>query len=238
MQKKILVTICARGGSKGVPGKNLRSLLGLPLIAHTIRTAKDWRYSDKNIIVSTDSAEIGAAAQKFGVEAPFLRPPELSTDSAGKLPVLCHALEFSEKHFSERFDIVLDLDVTSPIRDFSDLDSGLSKFLSSKCDVCFSVVEARKNPYFNQVESDNQGYFHLSKPMNSGQSLVTRQSAPKVWDMNASIYFYNAAFLRRKPGYIWDGRCVGFEMDADKAFDIDEERDFIIVESLMKNRLA
>ncbi|MBI3441050.1 MAG: acylneuraminate cytidylyltransferase family protein [Proteobacteria bacterium] len=140
----ILVTICARKGSKGVPLKNIRPLHGLPLIAHTVRQALAWPRKLK-VVVSTDAEEIAEIARHHGAETPFLRPAELATDTIAKMPVLIHALEASEKHYGMKFDVMLDLDPTSPVRTVEDIERGWNAFRRSGRAVCFSVVKARKN---------------------------------------------------------------------------------------------
>lgn len=228
---KVLVTICARGGSKGVPSKNIRPLLGIPLIAHSIRHALGWNRTTR-VVVSTDSEEISHVAREYGAEAPFLRPAALATDTASKLPVLTHALEESERHYNERYDAVLDLDVTAPVRTLKDIERGWEVFKRSGKPICFSVVKARKNPYFNMVEKDERGAVRLvAQPKTP---FPSRQLAPTVWEINASIYFYTRAFLLSRPTTLWDGDPEFFEMGTECAFDIDEERDFVISELMMR----
>src|SRR3990167_2012413 len=185
---KLLLTIGARGGSQGVPHKNIRPLLGKPLIAYTIEQAKNWGRADK-IVVSTDSPEIAAVAKDYGAEVPFVRPPELATDTADKLPVIRHALQECENIFQERFDLIIDLDATSPLRQGEDLERCYELFLKKKPDVLFSVVRAHKNPYFNMVELTSEGYAVLSKTLPN--PVHRRQDAPLVYAMNASIYFFS-----------------------------------------------
>lgn len=231
--QNVLVTICARRGSKGVRLKNIRPLHGLPLIAHTVRQALAWPRGSK-VVVSTDSEEIAEIARQYGAETPFLRPVELAIDTVAKMPVLIHALEASEKHYGMKFDVMLDLDPTSPVRTVDDIERGWETFRRSGRAVCFSVVKARKNPYFNMVERDADSRVRPVKALN--KTYASRQAAPAVWDMNASIYFYQADFLRSHPGSIWEGDPEFFEMSPESAFDIDEERDFIITELMMKLR--
>lgn len=236
---KALITICARKGSKGLPAKNIRPMLGKPLILHTIEQAIHWKnpkISSRRIMVSTDGEEIAKIAKEGGAEVPFLRPADLANDTVGKMPVLSHALLEGEKFFQEKFDLVLDLDPTSPIRRIEDIDSGFEKFSESNVDVCFSVTRARKSPYFNMVEREEQlNKVRLVKSLN--QTVHSRQAAPNVWDMNASIYVYKSEFLRAHPETLWQGKTEFFEMPPDSAFDIDLERDFHVVEALMKLRL-
>jgi CMP-N-acetylneuraminic acid synthetase len=231
--EKLLITICARKGSKGVPSKNIRPMLGKPLIVHTIDQA--LRFGKKHgirIVVSTDGEEIARIAREAGAEVPFMRPAEMATDSAGKLPVVIHALKESEKLWGETYPLVIDLDPTAPVRTLADMERGLEVFRQTRTHVCFSVCPARKNPYFNMVERRADGKIDLSK--RPSVPIASRQSAPKVWDMNASIYFFSREFLMKDPRSFWETDPEIFEMPPESAFDIDEERDFLIVETLMQ----
>jgi len=232
IDEKILCTICARGGSKGVKNKNIRDLAGQPLISYTINQALKW---DKaaHVIVSTDSKEIAEVARCFGGEVPFMRPGNLAEDKTPKLLAIRHALKESEKFYGERFDIVVDLDATAPLRRINDLDNCLNLFLKRRADTLFSVVKAHRNPYFNMVEENKEGFARLVKPM--PKLAHRRQDAPRVWDMNASIYFYRRDFL------LWDksltpfgGKAAIYVMDELSRYDIDSELDFKFVEFLIK----
>ncbi len=229
---KILVSICARKGSKGLPSKNIHPLLGQPLITHTIEQALAWPKSTK-VVVSTNCEKTAEIAKNSGAEVPFLRAEHLATDTIGKMPVLIDAFQRSEEYFKEKFDLLLDLDPTAPIRTPKDLDKGLETFQKSGCAVCFSVTKARKSPYFNMVERDDQGRVVLSK--RPAKPFASRQAGHDVWDMNASIYLYSREFLLSNPGSLWDARLEMFEMPPESAFDIDLERDLVIVEALMKH---
>lgn len=234
--RKILLTVAARGGSKGVVDKNIRELCGLPLIAHTLNQARRWGKADK-IICSTDSDKISATAREFGAETPFVRPAELANDTAGKIAVLRHALKWAEENDGCQFDIVIDLDVTAPIRKISDIENALETFVKNSAKSVFSVTPGRKNPYFNIVEINNDGRAYLSKSMESG--ITARQCAPKAYDMNASIYVYER-------GYLLDEQTVGpvsdksypVIMDEISAFDIDTEMDFHFVEYVVSKGFA
>lgn len=229
---KILVTIGVRGGSKGVKGKNIRPLLGKPLIAYTIDQAKAWGKADR-VVVTTDSPEIAAIARDCGAEVPFMRPAELATDHAGKLPVIRHALVECERIFKTTYDVVVDLDATSPLRKAHDLDRCLELFESRKATTLFSAVRAHKNPYFNMVEVDSTGNAVLCKTLPNG--VQRRQDAPDVYAMNASIYFYRRAFLLDgKSETPFSDRSVVYEMDELSAFDIDREVDFKVIELFLK----
>lgn len=229
--KRILLTVAARGGSKGVKNKNIRMLCGAPLIAHTIMQAKKWGRAAR-IICSTDSDEITSIAGQYGADVPFVRPAELATDESGKIEVLRHALEAVEKEDGTVYPIIIDLDVTAPVRKISDIEGALQLFLKERPKTVFSVVPSRKNPYFNMVELDTENRAVLVKALDS--TLRRRQDAPRVYDMNASIYVYDRDYLldRSTRSAISD-RSFVFVMDGLSAFDIDSELDFQFIEFLV-----
>ncbi len=231
----ILLTICARGGSKGVPQKNIRSLAGQPLIVYTIKQALNWRKA-KHVIVSTNSRKIAEISRTAGAEVPFMRPRELARDTSGKLPVLRHALLKCEKKYQEQYDIVVDLDPTSPVRTLYDLNSALELFLSKKTPSLFSVVLARKNPYFNMVEINKKKQVVLCKKLKL--PAVRRQDCPKVYDMNASIYIYRRKYLINKKHMSpinHDSQI--YVMQTRGSLDIDHEIDFKFTEFLLKEKI-
>ncbi len=229
----ILLTICARGGSKGVKNKNIEPLAGKPLIYYSIKQALDWKKA-KRIVVSTDSEEIAEIAKKYGADVPFFRPKNLATDSAPKLPVVRHALVKTEEIYKEKYDVVVDLDPTSPVRNTNDLDNALKLFLKYKPKTLFSVVGAKKNPYFNMIEKDGKGRVHLSKRIN--RPVNRRQDAPPVYEMNASIYIFRPDYLRdiNNQSVISDD-SVAYEMGELSTIDIDREIDFRFIDFLIKN---
>src|SRR5438552_1094894 len=147
----ITCIIGARGGSKGVAGKNTRLLLGKPLIGWSIEQARACPEITRTV-VSTDSEAIAQVARSFGAEVPFMRPPELASDTSGKWEVWQHALEACERHYGDKIEIFVDLDRTSPLRDVTDISAAIAQFRRSKVDAVFSVCDSRKNPYFNMVE--------------------------------------------------------------------------------------
>jgi CMP-N,N'-diacetyllegionaminic acid synthase len=225
---KIVATICARGGSKGVPGKNIRHLCGKPLIVHTIETAQRCRLIDK-IIVSTDSPQIAEIAKNSGAEVPFIRPPELATDDAPKLAVIKHAVRFLETEQDYHPDIIVDLDATSPLRTEKDIEGCIKLVRDEGADNVFSVVAAHRNPYFNMVEIVN-GRVQLVKKLNS--SITRRQDAPPVYDMNASIYAWKRDALMNNNSLFLEKTRI-YEMP-EWAKDIDGETDFKFAEFLLK----
>ncbi len=227
---KVLLTIAARGGSKGVVNKNIRPLCQLPLIAHTINQAKQWGKADR-IICSTDSEEIAVVARQYGAEVPFMRPALLATDTAGKIGVLRHALHTVEEYSNEHYDVLIDLDATAPIRKVDDIEGSFQLFLNQSPDAVVSVTPCRKNPYFNMLELTQDGTVKLVKEAEG--KFLRRQDAPRVFDMNASIYVYATQFLRdERHTTAISGRTLAWVMDEHSAFDIDTEEDFQFIEFL------
>ena len=226
---KILCTICMRGGSKGVPGKNIKMLNGKPLMEYTIQQAMDCELFDK-IVISTDSDEILNIAKKMGLETWFKRPKSLSTDFVPKIPVIRNALLESEKYFKTKFEIIFDLDVTSPLRNISDIKNAFLQFKNEQADILITASKARKNPYFNMVES-NDGKIELVKKLQ--KNIGARQEAPAVFDMNASIYIWRREILICSDS-LFSEKTSLYPMPEERSFDIDTELDWSIVEFLIK----
>jgi CMP-N,N'-diacetyllegionaminic acid synthase len=218
-----ICTICARGGSTGVARKNVRQLHGKPLIGWTIEQALASPSIDA-VYVSTDDDEIARIAVEFGASAPYQRPPELATASAAKLPVIGHLIEYLETSGVEVTRIV-DLDPTSPLRTVDDIEAAIS-LLHDDVDVVITAYPSDKNPYFNMVEQKLDGTFGLVV----ASDAVSRQSAPDVYSMNASIYVWHRHTFSKG---LWNGRTSLYEMPRDRSVDIDSELDFKIVELLM-----
>lgn len=232
----ILLTICARGGSEGVKGKNIKNLNGRPLISYTINQGIKWGKA-KRVIVSTDSDAIVSIAKEYGAEVPFMRTKELATSQAGKLPVIRDALLQCEAIYNEKYSIIIDLDVTAPIRTLNDLDNCLLQFNKGGYDSLFSVVEAHKNPYFNMVEKNKDGKIKLSKK--SDQTYVRRQDLPKVYSLNASIYFYRRDYILNKNNISpLSNNCSIYVMNDISGIDIDREIDYRYIEFLIKEKMV
>lgn len=231
----ILITICARGGSKGIPGKNIKLLNGKPLIGYSIDIAKRFavQYPNAKIALSTDSEEIIRVAKECGLNSDYKRPDYLANDTSGKIDAIKDIILYTEKKAGERYDYVLDLDVTSPLRTLEDLNAAFEIITSDQNAVnLFSVSESGRNPYFNQVERKDNGYFNLVK-MKDGMPL-TRQAAPKVYDLNASFYFYKREFFELGyKGAITDKSLV--YLVPHTCFDLDHPLDFEIIMFLLKN---
>jgi CMP-N-acetylneuraminic acid synthetase len=232
----ITCVIGARGGSQGVPGKNIRPLLGKPLIAWSIEQALACPRI-RRVVVSTDSPAIAEVARAHGAEVPFMRPAELATSTAGKWEVWQHALQACDAHYAgEPVDLFVDLDCTSPLREVDDISRAIEQFERSPgVDAVFSVCEARKNPYFNMLEVDEDGRLRICKAL--PKPLVRRQDAPQVLEHVASVYVLSPAYLRRGTGLL-SGRTQGYLMAPERSLDIDCEFDFELVEYLMRKRLA
>jgi CMP-N,N'-diacetyllegionaminic acid synthase len=230
-----LVTICARGGSKGIPGKNIRPLNGLPLIAYTIKTATEIAKSiDADVILSTDSTEIKSVAANYGLRTEYVRPEHLANDRAGKIDAIVDALAFSENSWGRQYDYVIDLDVTSPIRTQGDVLKALDQ-LKSIPDALniFSVSPANRNPYFNMVELDANGYAQVVK--NTG-NIKSRQAAPRVYDMNASFYIFRKRFFEEGCRVSTTPKSLAYVMDH-LCFDLDHEIDFLFMDYLVRENI-
>ncbi len=230
----ILVTIAARGGSKGVPSKNIRTLAGLPLIAHTIAQARAWGRAT-HIVVTTDSKEIAECALRFGAEVPFMRPAEYATDTASKFPALRHALVEMERLKGVHYEAVVDLDPTAPVRKRHDLDACLEIFQREKLRTLFSVVTAHKNPYFNLVEVDGSKVPFLSK--GTPGAVLSRQQAPAVYAINGGIYVFSRAHLLSGAETSLTDHSRIYVMDDFAGVDIDREIDFKFLEFLIEQQL-
>lgn len=232
-----LCVISACGGSRGLPGKNIRPLLNKPLIVWSIEQALATPGVDR-VVVSTDSEEIAAVARAAGAEIPFIRPAYLSTSEAGKFDVFKHALTACEKHYAEEYEFYLDLDCTSPLRDVSDIVACMAQFRALRqmgVDGVFSVCTARKNPYFNLLEAEHTGALKICKKLAS--TIVRRQDAPPVYEHVASIYVLSPAYIR-SASYLLDGHTEGYDIGSEKSLDVDSDFDFLLIEYLMKRKLG
>lgn len=227
---KILVIIPARGGSKGIPHKNIKPLNGKPLICYTIDVARSI-VGDKDICVSTEDADIIECVENYGLKVPFVRPSELATDTAGTYEVLLHALNFYEKHGKE-YDIVLLLQVTSPFRTVQHVKEAVDLFRSD-IDMVVSVNETKTNPYYNCFEENKDGF--LKKTLDC-TSFVRRQDAPVTYEYNGAIYVINAEQLKKMPMGKFSKR-VKYVMDSIHSLDLDNMIDWKYAEFIIKEGL-
>jgi CMP-N,N'-diacetyllegionaminic acid synthase len=228
----ILITICARGGSKGIPGKNIKLINGLPLIAYSIAVAKIFATKyQADITLSTDDLEIKNVAAQYGLITDYTRPAQLGTDEAGKKETIADLVCFEESRRKKMYEFILDLDITSPLRNMNDLESAFTNLEKDINAVnIFSVNPATRNPYFNMVEKKENGYYGLVK---AGE-FVTRQSAPQVYDMNASFYFYRRAYFDKKETTVINDFSLIYPMQH-ICFDLDHPIDFDFMEYLLVN---
>jgi CMP-N,N'-diacetyllegionaminic acid synthase len=233
-KSRTLCTIGARGGSKGVKNKNIRPMLGKPLIAWTIAQARESGLFD-HVVLTSDSEEIMRVAEEHGADVFFRRPDELATDSAPKIPVIRHALVQSEAHFGKRYDIHVDLDATSPLRSVQDLKDALAQFERDGNDILITAMPARRSPYFNLVEQAPDGSVGLAKKLE--RPIARRQDSPKCFDMNASFYVWKRDVLLASDT-LFTPRTGLYVMPEERSVDIDSELDWRIVEMLMADRIG
>lgn len=226
---KRICTICARGGSKGVKGKNVRMLHGKPLIAHSIEQAKASGLFDA-IAVSSDADIILGVAKEYGVDFLVKRPDELATDQAAKLPVIKHCVTEVERLRGCRFDTIVDMDATSPLRSVMDIAGAVALLEETGVSNVITGAPARRSPYFNLVEVDEHGVAGLSK--RSKTAIVRRQDAPKCYDMNASIYVWSHAGLFDSDT-IFNSDTKLYAMPEERSIDIDSELDFKFVDFIL-----
>lgn len=214
-----IATICARGGSKGLPGKNIRDFHGKPLIVHTIEHALACPQIDA-VYVSTDDSATADIARSAGAQVPYMRPADLAEDYSPKLPVLAHLLAFLQAS-GVQIKRIVDLQPTSPLRNPADITRALA--VDPQAELVVSVSEASANPYFNLVEVDAGGYIRLSK----GDGTTRRQDAPLVYALNGSIYVWQpAALVRSAAKGLWSARTLPYVMPAWQSIDIDNLEDF------------
>ena len=226
----VLCTICAREGSKGLRKKNFLKLNGIELIWHTYHQAKKVKSISK-IVISTDSKSFIKKAKSKNIDILFKRPKSLSVSTVGKVPVIRHALKKAENFYKQKFDIVMDLDVSSPLRNIQDIKNCLDIFKKKKSTNLITGTKARKNPYFNMIEI-SKNKVKLSKKHN--KNIVRRQHAPIVYEMNASIYLWKRNYLL-KNNKLFTKTTLFYEMPYERSVDIDSYIDFKVVKLLMKN---
>jgi CMP-N,N'-diacetyllegionaminic acid synthase len=232
-----IATICARQGSKGVPGKNVKLMCGKPLVQHAIEQAQTAQAGGivDAVAVSTDSLEILDIAAMLNVEYCIRRPDEMATDKASKLPALVHIIEIVEAAIGGKLDAIVDLDPTSPLRNLDDITGALAMFDTYRPGSVLTGSEARKSPYFNLMELQADGTVQLSKPAESGP--YRRQDCPPCYDMNAAIYVWDRDQFLADPRVFYNDSRL-FVMPESRSHDIDNEMDWAFVEMLMERAMA
>jgi CMP-N,N'-diacetyllegionaminic acid synthase len=231
----ILITICARGGSKGIPGKNIKLIAGKSLIAYSIDLSNKLKEKwNAKVALSTDDSEIKSVAAAYGIVTEYVRPDYLATDVAGKIDTIKDLLLYEETLVENKYDFVLDLDVTSPLRTLDDVEKAFELMTANlEAKNLFSVNNAARNPYFNMVEENSNGFYSLVKTNLDG-SVMTRQSAPKVYDLNASFYWYRRSFFESGAKTAITDKSLIYVMNH-VCFDLDHPVDFLFMEYLLQN---
>lgn len=227
----VVAFIFARGGSKGVPGKNIRILGDKPLIAWAIEHALSVPRIQR-VIVSTDSEEIATVARQHGAETPFIRPAELAADHSPEWMAWRHALEYL-RTTGELPTAMVSVPATSPLRLPQDIERCLDKFEEGNSDIVITVSDAKRSPYFNMVKLDADDNAGLVIPPAS--SIARRQDVPAVYDIATVAYVARPDFILSHNA-LFEGRVQAVHVPAERAIDIDTELDFAIAQSLMQSR--
>lgn len=235
--KNVLITICGRAGSKGFKNKNLKTFLGTPLVYYTAAIAEDFKKRlaeecETTICLNTDSKDLQKLVNdKYKNIELINRAEELGGDKVPKMAVWHNSLDIMESRLNKKFDYVIDLDITSPLRQIDDVVNAFKTKLSrSDCQLVYSVCESRRNPYFNMVKLENGFAAKFAQ-----SNFTTRQEAPSVYDMNASIYVIDADYLRNdKENMLLNAKSSIYEMYDTAVLDIDSEQDFEMMEVIAK----
>ena len=236
---KILFTICARAGSKGVKSKNSRLFLDIPISYYTLTAYNGFlnKYGNQfeviQLALNTDSEELKQQCDDSMLEYVYIPRTELlGGDRVAKADVICDTLKKVEVKTGHEYDFVVDLDLTSPLRTVDDIYGCLNKAIAYKdANVAYSVTNSRRQPCFNMVQEDGEGYMKIIIP----SQYISRQEAPKTYDMNASIYVYRREpLLNTLNQDVFDGKCVGWIMKDTAVLDIDTEEDYELMQVLAK----
>ena len=228
----IVAFIFARGGSKGLPGKNIRLLAGKPLIGWAIEHARAVKRI-RRVIVSTDSKEIAAVAMEYGAETPFLRPADLARDDSPEWLAWRHALQYLQDSEGTLPDAMVSVPTTAPARLPIDIENCLDEYAKGRADLVITITDAHRNPYFNMVKINDDGTVGLVIPPVNG--VFRRQDAPLVYDMATVAYVANPNFVfsHQSP---FAGRVRSVHVPVDRAVDIDTLLDFEVAEILISKR--
>ena len=234
MKPYIIGFIFARGGSKGVPGKNIRLLAGKPLIAYAIETAFQSQFIDR-VVVSTDDEKIAQVAQDFGAEVPFVRPKELAQDNSLEWLAWQHAIRtLKELDKGRELDVFVSIPPTAPLRLVEDVDNSIKTFLESDADIVITVKRAIRHPSFNMITLDEQNCAKLVLPLD--KQIIRRQDAPPVYDMTTVAYVASPKFIMESKA-VFEGRVKAVLIPEERALDIDTELDFKFAEFLITEAL-
>jgi CMP-N,N'-diacetyllegionaminic acid synthase len=229
-----IAAVCARGGSKGVPRKNLRALHGKPLIVRALEQAHAAQIFD-HVVTSTDDAEMAEVARQNGAQVPFLRPQHLARDDSNKWHVFRHLVTELEARGVGPVGILADLDTGAALRSVEDIRTSVSRLIETGADVCVTAYEADHNPYYNMVQLDARGIASVCLP--PAVPIANRQQAPPVYNLSPAIFAIRRSALFRHEHWSQCQMtlCV---IPRERAVDIDTEFDFRLVEFLLGQRLA
>ena len=230
----VVGAICARGGSKGVPRKNLREIGGRSLLGHAVACAQEARTLHR-IVVSTDDAEMAAAARRYGAEVPFMRPAELAQDQTSKWDVFRHLVSTLEGQDGRRVDVLVDLDTGVPLRRPEDVDGCVNQLLAGSAEVVVTAYEPERNPYFNMVEPGPDGFCRIVKQ--PPEPIVARQAAPQVYALSPAVYAITRDALWRVEHWS-QARLQVYPIPRLRAIDIDTEADLRLVECILASAPA
>lgn len=225
----IWVAVFARGGSKGLPGKNLKVLGGLPLIARSVRVGFEIP-GVSEVLCSTDSTDIMAVAKQHGATVPFLRPAELAEDESPEFLSWKHLAQHLIEAGASPEDLLVSLPATAPLRTVADVESAIAKHRTSGADVVVSYTAAARSPWFNMVMEGPDGFLR-TVIQTHGDGVSRRQDAPKVFDLATVVYVTSLGFVLDADS-LFDGTVAGIEIPAERAVDIDTQLDFDIAEFL------
>ena len=228
---KPICFIGARGGSKGVPGKNVRLLAGKPLISYTIKSSIKSKIF-QSIIVSTEDNEIARIAKKYGAEVPFIRPKELATDNAGMDDVIIHGIK-KLRSLGYKFNILVNRDCTVPFIRNIDVAGSIKLLKKKKCYGVYGVYKQHHNPYFNMMEPNSSGFLRFSKSL--GKKIKSRQDAPMVYQLNGLFTVYVDKLL--KHGKLYMTKILPYEMPPETGLMIDTEFEFQIAEMIAQKKI-
>ncbi len=228
---KPICFIGARGGSKGVPCKNIRPLAGKPLIAHTIEAALDSQIFG-SVVVSTEDDEIARIARKFGADVPFMRPKKLATDTAGMYEVIVHAIK-KMRSLGYEFNILVNRDCTVPFIKNMDIKRSIELLKNKKCHMVCGVYKQHHNPYFNMMELNSKGFLKFSKKL--GKEIKQRQDAPIVYQLNGLFTLYVDKLLRYQKFYM--PKILPYEISPETGLMIDTEFEFQIAEMIARGNI-
>lgn len=232
MDKEILAIIAARGGSKGLPGKNIKELCGKPLISYTIEAAKEAKYITR-VVVSTDDNDIARVSKELGADIPCMRPDELATDNASSIDAVLHMVNYLKEVENYNPEFIVLLQPTSPLRNSKHIDEAIEKLLETKMDAIVSVCESEVSPYWSNVFNENKLEYFIEE----GKKITRRQDLPNVYRMNGAIYGIKTdVFIKEKT--FEPESLTGYIMSNKDSVDIDEALDFKFAEIIMKEELG